>query len=145
MVACTSSCTINAVRSCDAGLRNDLLANIVCQGGHTRFRGFAERLQMEIEKLVVERGLGSELLRKPSRMMRAAGDAPEATSSHQHRTRHDGGGRPSSQVTVVAATQHSAWLGGSIISSTPGAWFEWIPKAHYDEEGPTVVHGRCCH
>jgi actin-related protein len=61
------------VRSCDAGIRSDLLRHIVCQGGHTRFPGFPERLEMEVRKLVAERGLGSrEPLRNPGRAASAS-------------------------------------------------------------------------
>jgi actin-related protein len=74
-------------------------------------------------------------------MMRAAGDASETSGSHRHQTAPDKGGRPL-QVVVEPAEQHSAWLGGSIISC--GTPLEWITKAHYDVEGPMLVHLRCC-
>ena len=80
----------NSVRSCDAGIRADLLRNIVCQGGHTRFPGFPERLEAEVSKLVAERGLGSEALSPPT-----------------------------TAVAVVAAECDSAWSGGAAIASLP--------------------------
>ena len=42
----------NCVRSCDADVRPDLFANIVCQGGHARLPGFSHRLEKEIAALV---------------------------------------------------------------------------------------------
>jgi actin-related protein len=128
----------NSVRSCDAGIRNDLLRNIVCQGGHTRFPGFAERLELEVGKLVAERGVGLEPLRHPGMMLRAADAATAVIHRGKAALR---GGRP--HVAVVAGEQHSAWCGGSAISSTSSFASKWISKTDYDEEGPTLVHRFC--
>lgn len=44
-------------------------------------------------------------------------------------------------MVVVASEPHSAWLGGAAMSLLPA--LEWVSKAAYEEEGPTLVH-RCC-
>ena len=40
-----------AVLKCDPALRNDLLANIVLDGGSTYTKGFKERLQQDVSLL----------------------------------------------------------------------------------------------
>eukprot|EP01047_Picozoa_sp_COSAG01_P019628 COSAG01_NODE_1096_length_11713_cov_213.007060_10_plen_606_part_00 len=134
----------NSVRSCDAGLRRELLRHVVCQGGHTRMPGFAERLQLELARLVAERGLGgSEALRHPRTLMRAVdADAPiTAGSRRRPEAKTFTAGSQPEVVVVVDAGQHAAWLGGSAISVTPS--LQWISRAQYEEEGPTLVHRYC--
>ena len=47
----------NAIKRCPPEDQNALLSNIILCGGTTLFHGFAERLQREIENIVVEEGL----------------------------------------------------------------------------------------
>ena len=129
------------MRSCDAEHRVDLLRNIVCQGGHTRMPGFAERLQLEVVKLVAERGLGgSEALCKPHTLMRAV-DAPAAGS---HRRKVASKASQPVEVVVANAGQHSAWAGGSAVSCLSTFASKWISREEYMETGPTLVHQRSC-
>eukprot|EP01052_Picozoa_sp_SAG31_P003031 SAG31_NODE_112_length_24420_cov_19.787550_11_plen_496_part_00 len=117
----------NSVRSCDAGIRSDLLRNIICQGGHARFPGFRERLELEITHLVAERGIGLETT--------WSSRVPRPADAAQLRV-----GKPQ----VVVAEAHSAWCGGSTMSSASSFASRWISKADYDDQGPTLVHQCCC-
>ncbi|XP_052769610.1 actin-3-like isoform X1 [Mya arenaria] len=53
---------------------------------------------------------------------------------------------PSScKVAVIAAPErkYSVWIGGSILASLSTFAQQWITKAEYDEEGPTIGHRKC--
>ena len=45
-------------------------------------------------------------------------------------------------VQVIAAPEHAAWIGGSVLASLPTFKKEWITKEQYDEAGPSIV--RAC-
>ena len=46
----------NSAMKCDIDLRRDLLNNVILGGGNTMFNGFAERVQIEISKLIPRYG-----------------------------------------------------------------------------------------
>ncbi|NXP74916.1 ACTL9 protein, partial [Ramphastos sulfuratus] len=53
---------------------------------------------------------------------------------------------PHNTKVKVAATslgRHSAWTGGSILTSLKNFQTWWIRRDEYNEEGPQVVHQRC--
>ncbi|XP_052784461.1 actin-3-like [Mya arenaria] len=52
---------------------------------------------------------------------------------------------PSTKVKVIAAPErkNSVWIGGSILTSLSTFAQQWVTKAQYDEEGPTIVHQKC--
>lgn len=51
----------------------------------------------------------------------------------------------SSTIKVMAPSErkHSAWIGGSILSSLSTFQDAWITKQEYDEAGPGIVHRKC--
>lgn len=49
----------------------------------------------------------------------------------------------SRKISVQPAIKHSAWRGGSILSTSTALDRMWIPKEEYDESGPPIVHTRC--
>ncbi|NXG44975.1 ACTL9 protein, partial [Psilopogon haemacephalus] len=53
---------------------------------------------------------------------------------------------PNTQVEVAATPlgRHSAWTGASILTSLKNFQTWWIRSEEYDEEGPRIVHQRCC-
>ncbi|KAF7337051.1 hypothetical protein MVEN_02142300 [Mycena venus] len=40
-------------------------------------------------------------------------------------------------------TEHSVWIGGSILSSLSTFQNMWVTKQEYDESGPAIVHRKC--
>lgn len=50
---------------------------------------------------------------------------------------------PTMKTTVMASPEHSAWIGGSMLASTPTFQQMWISKREYDEAGPAIVHRKC--
>ena len=49
----------------------------------------------------------------------------------------------SMKVKIIAPRAYSAWIGGSMLSSTPTFKNMWISKQEYDESGPSIVHRKC--
>ena len=49
------------------------------------------------------------------------------------------------KIKVIAPPEriHSAWIGGSILTSTSAFQQLWISKQDYDELGPSIVHRKC--
>ncbi|ETO06816.1 actin [Reticulomyxa filosa] len=49
------------------------------------------------------------------------------------------------QIKVITHPQckYSAWIGGSILSSTSNFQDYWVPKILYDNEGPGIIHRKC--
>ncbi|XP_008935206.1 PREDICTED: actin-like protein 9 [Merops nubicus] len=47
------------------------------------------------------------------------------------------------RVEAVPLRRHSAWTGGSILSSLKNFQTWWIRRDEYEEEGPRIVHQRC--
>ncbi|NXX41328.1 ACTL9 protein, partial [Tricholaema leucomelas] len=52
---------------------------------------------------------------------------------------------PNTEVKVAATSlgRHSAWTGGSILTSLMNFQTWWIRRDEYNEEGPRIVHQRC--
>eukprot|EP01043_Picozoa_sp_COSAG02_P051719 COSAG02_NODE_5479_length_4291_cov_5.207777_2_plen_549_part_00 len=139
----------NSVRSCAAEIRSKLLRNIVCQGGHARLPGFEKRLELEVGRLVTERGLGSQPLQNPSWLLRAAegSDGSQLSEKDTGSTANSDDQR-SPKIEVVGAWQHSAFVGGSMLACMELPChgrdrLRWISKEEYEEEGPVLVHQYC--
>ena len=49
------------------------------------------------------------------------------------------------EVSVIASPERkiAAWIGGSILSSSPYFENSWITKTEYEEEGANIVHKKC--
>jgi len=49
------------------------------------------------------------------------------------------------EINVAAPPErkHSAWIGGSILSSLSTFEQMWISKQQYEEFGPSIVHRKC--
>lgn len=47
------------------------------------------------------------------------------------------------KVIAVPERRYSAWLGGSILSSSSEFSRMWITKEEYQEDGPSIVHRKC--
>lgn len=53
---------------------------------------------------------------------------------------------PSTMKLKVKSPQerkHSAWIGGSILSSLKAFESIWVTKAEYNEQGESIVHKKC--
>lgn len=52
---------------------------------------------------------------------------------------------PGMRVRVAAPPDriHSAWVGGSILTSLPSFASMWVTKAEYDEVGGNIAHRKC--
>jgi actin-related protein len=48
-------------------------------------------------------------------------------------------------IKVIAPLdrEHSAWIGGSIITSYSSFQSKWVTKDEYDEYGPSIMHRKC--
>jgi actin-related protein len=47
------------------------------------------------------------------------------------------------QVSVTAATRHSAWSGGAMMAASPAFEDMCMLRYVYEEHGPTAVHAKC--
>ena len=49
------------------------------------------------------------------------------------------------EVSVIASPERkiAAWIGGSILSSSPYFENSWITKTEYEEEGANIIHKKC--
>jgi actin len=104
----------NSVMRADPTERREMLNNIVCFGGGSRYKGFNEKLKYELDTNGIK--AGSSIARFQTRVH----DQP--TGIHQ-----------SLQV----------WIGGSILSSLSTFQEMWISKEEYDESGPDIVFRKC--
>jgi actin-related protein len=46
-------------------------------------------------------------------------------------------------IKIIAPSEHSVWIGGSILASLSTFQQMWISKQEYDESGPGIVHRKC--
>lgn len=44
---------------------------------------------------------------------------------------------------IIALTQYSVWIGGSILASLSTFQQMWISKQEYDSPAPSIVHRKC--
>lgn len=63
--------TFNSIMKCDAGIRQELFANIVLSGGSTMFEGMSERMTKEITLLAAPSSMKVKVLAPPDRKISA--------------------------------------------------------------------------
>lgn len=63
--------TFNSIMKCDAGIRQELFANIVLSGGSTMFEGMSERMTKEITLLAATSSMNVKVLAPPDRKISA--------------------------------------------------------------------------
>ena len=153
--------------SCDAELRGELLANIVLSGAAATMPGLADRLTIEVDKLVAaaaERLGGVHALLcvhvsapppsgAPPADAASGGEAPaDSTEPNALYDQLAQGGMEAgylaghAQAVKRAATamwEHSAWLGGSCLASDPPCPQGWITAREYLTSRPAVAHSKC--
>ncbi|KAG1695325.1 Actin-5 [Nymphon striatum] len=101
----------NALMECDVDARRDLFCNVMVTGGNTTFPGFTDRLKLEMNELLINKGYPSRVSEKKI-----------------------------CRIFPIDYQHLSAWIGGSILSSLSAFKDMTISKKEYEEFGPCIVH-----
>ncbi|WAR19593.1 ACT1-like protein [Mya arenaria] len=109
----------------DINCRRHLCGNIVLSGGSTLFPGMEGA------------GLAKDLY-----------GSLQATDMNSRKHFYaniilSGGSTMFPAVIAAPERKYSVWIGGSILASLSTFAQQWITKAEYDEEGPTIGHRKC--
>eukprot|EP01083_Nonionella_stella_P100199 282291_1 len=124
----------DAVMKCDVDKRNDLFSHIVIAGGNTMFKGFQERLELEMSKRLLKHIVIDGFARQYCDIQSVSEDVRDLTHSYATDVY---------KIFCPPERMYSAWIGGSILASLSTFEEMWITKEEYDETGPSIVHKKC--
>ncbi|WFD01243.1 Arp2/3 complex subunit, actin nucleation center [Malassezia yamatoensis] len=107
----------NVIQQSPIDVRRGLYKNIVLSGGSTMFQHFGQRLKKDLNSIVSQRLLASEV---------ASGSLQKSSGI---------------EVNVIShrAQRYAVWYGGSLLGSLPDFYSFCYDKKDYEEHGPSIV------
>jgi len=150
----------DSIMKCDEEIHEELFGNIILNGGNMTFKGMDDRLSKELNKLIIkqkkkkEKRMRVNVVRNMDEIKLVDGYLAE---SHKYIYPEIGDmiynkfNDPSSNRSMTRngdnyriIRKYNAWIGGAILSSLSTFEEMWITKDLYDENGPDIVHSKCC-
>eukprot|EP01083_Nonionella_stella_P048485 129577_1 len=124
----------DAVMKCDADKRMDVFSHIVIAGGNTMFKGFQQRLELEMSKQMCKPTVIDGFARQHYGIKTVSQDVLDLMCSYA---------KYEYKMYCPPERKYSVWIGGSILASLSTFEEMWIYKDEYDETGPTIVQKKC--
>jgi len=141
-----SNMIYKSIMQSDADLREDLLGNIVLNGGNMMFKGIEQRIYRDLTRsvgpMVPFAGIVKGYFRQ-KHDVNVSDDVAGLTHRYCGIEEVYGGGTEIKIVDNKDIRKYAAWVGGSIWGSLSSNLESFISRDEYDDYGPGIVHRRC--
>ena len=141
-----SNMIYKSIMQSDADLREDLLGNIVLNGGNMMFKGIEQRIYRDLTRLVGPMVPFAGIVKGYFRQkhdVNMSDDVAGLTHRYCGIEEVYGGGNEIKIVDNKDIRKYAAWVGGSIWGSLSSNLELFISKDEYDDYGPGIVHRKC--